>query len=199
MERQELERVLGERAGARCELCGASEGLRAYVVPPRQASPETSVLVCGTCAAQLAGDAALDPTHWFCLKEAIWSEVPAVQVVGLRVLARLEGASWASELRAQVYVPDEVQAWADAVPTAGADADADTEAPTLDSHGARLATGDAEDALLAASGDGAWKAEELVARYCAALYARLGTYEAVAERVGLDRRTVKRHVLAARG
>ncbi|AKF04713.1 sigma 54-interacting transcriptional regulator [Sandaracinus amylolyticus] len=57
---------------------------------------------------------------------------------------------------------------------------------------------DAEDALLAASGGGGWRAEELIARYCAALHARLGTYEAVAERVGLDRRTVKRHVLAAR-
>lgn len=57
---------------------------------------------------------------------------------------------------------------------------------------------DAEDALLAAAGGGSWTAEDLLARYCAALHARLGTYEAVAARVGLDRRTVKRHVLAAR-
>ncbi|UJR82680.1 PhnA domain-containing protein [Sandaracinus amylolyticus] len=135
----DLDRALGARAGGRCELCGATEALRVYVVPPRSAAPDTSVLVCGTCAAQLAGDAALDPTHWFCLKESIWSEVPVVQVVGLRLLARLGDASWAAELRAQIWVPDEVQAWADDVP---AEAEPDVDAPTLDSHGAPLATGD---------------------------------------------------------
>jgi DNA-binding NtrC family response regulator len=61
----------------------------------------------------------------------------------------------------------------------------------------RAEVADAADALLHACGDGRWSAGELLARYCAALHARLGTYEAVAERVGLDRRTVRRHVLAA--
>ncbi len=37
-------------------------------------------------------------------------------------------------------------------------------------------------------------ARELVARYCAKLYARHGTYEGVARIVDLDRRTVKRHI-----
>lgn len=37
-------------------------------------------------------------------------------------------------------------------------------------------------------------AGELLARYCAVLFERLGTYEAVARRTGLDRRTVKKHV-----
>lgn len=137
----ELERALGERAGGRCELCGASERLRAYVVPPREPALDHAVLVCAACAAQLAEGAALDETHWFCLKEAVWSEVPAVQVVCLRLLARLESAGWASELRAQVWVPDEVQAWADAVPTTRA-AEAETETQTVDSNGTPLATGD---------------------------------------------------------
>lgn len=39
--------------------------------------------------------------------------------------------------------------------------------------------------------------QDLVSRHCALLYSRLGTYEAVAERVGIDRRTVKRRVLRA--
>jgi two-component system, NtrC family, response regulator HydG len=34
--------------------------------------------------------------------------------------------------------------------------------------------------------------------YCALLYERFGTYEEVARRAGLDRRTVKKHVVAAR-
>jgi two-component system, NtrC family, response regulator HydG len=37
-------------------------------------------------------------------------------------------------------------------------------------------------------------AKGLVSRYCKALYARHGTYEEVARRTGLDRRTVKAHV-----
>lgn len=42
---------------------------------------------------------------------------------------------------------------------------------------------------------GEFKADDLLAAYCAHLYERLGTYEAVADRTGLDRRTVKKHIL----
>ena len=41
-------------------------------------------------------------------------------------------------------------------------------------------------------------AEELVSRYCAMLYGRFGTYEEVARRANLDRRTAKRYVLLAK-
>jgi len=41
---------------------------------------------------------------------------------------------------------------------------------------------------------GRLRAEDLVSRYCVLLYERLGSYEEVARRVDLDRRTVKRHV-----
>jgi two-component system, NtrC family, response regulator HydG len=49
-------------------------------------------------------------------------------------------------------------------------------------------------ALLDATGGGACSAEELLTRYCKALYDRHGTYEEVARRARLDRRTVKRYV-----
>jgi hypothetical protein len=60
----------------------------------------------------------------------------------------------------------------------------------------RTAAGPAA-ALCAAIETGTLPARELVSRYCQLLYARHGTYEEVARRTGLDRRTVKRHVDAA--
>ena len=44
---------------------------------------------------------------------------------------------------------------------------------------------------------GALTADQLLAAYCRQLHRELGTYEAVADRVRLDRRTVKKHILAA--
>ncbi len=44
-------------------------------------------------------------------------------------------------------------------------------------------------------GGGALTAREVLDRYCAQLYAQHGTYEQVARITGLDRRTVKKHVL----
>jgi transcriptional regulator with GAF, ATPase, and Fis domain len=54
---------------------------------------------------------------------------------------------------------------------------------------------DADARLLEAAGDES--AKGLLVRYCKALYARHGTYEEVARRTGLDRRTVKAHVTGA--
>jgi len=45
---------------------------------------------------------------------------------------------------------------------------------------------------------GAYNAQNLLADYCALLYSRHGTYEEVARRTGLDRRTAKKHVHAGR-
>ena len=44
-------------------------------------------------------------------------------------------------------------------------------------------------------GLGTITAKELLAHYCSLLYDRFGTYEEVARRTGLDRRTAKKHVL----
>ena len=56
---------------------------------------------------------------------------------------------------------------------------------------------DALSALVRGIETGALDAGELLSRYCAMLYGQHGTYEEVARRTGLDRRTVKKHVEAA--
>ena len=54
----------------------------------------------------------LDSTHWACLHEAMWSEVPAVQVVSWRLLNRLKDQSWAADALDMMYFDDDTMAWA---------------------------------------------------------------------------------------
>ena len=55
-----------------------------------------------------------------------------------------------------------------------------------------------EEHLLAGVAAGTLDAQRLLAGYCALLHHRHGTYEEVARRAGLDRRTAKRYVLAGK-
>lgn len=129
---------LAARAGGRCELCGNDSGLTPHSVG--DATVERSVLVCGGCAAQLASDT-LDPKHWFCLKEAIWSAVPAVQVVSYRLLHRLRDEAWALELLDSAYLADDVLAWAKEGLAAAHEDDSDRPR-TVDCNGNELVDGD---------------------------------------------------------
>jgi DNA-binding NtrC family response regulator len=58
---------------------------------------------------------------------------------------------------------------------------------------------DPGERLAEAVSEGNLDAHELLRLYCALLYRRLGTYEEVAKRTKLDRRTVKKYVVDARG
>jgi transcriptional regulator with AAA-type ATPase domain len=55
-------------------------------------------------------------------------------------------------------------------------------------------TTDASRAWLAEAECGSLSADELLSHYCSWVYAQVGTYEGAADRLGLDRRTVKRRV-----
>lgn len=58
--------------------------------------------------------------------------------------------------------------------------------------------GERAEGLGAALAEGRLTADEVLARYCALLYERLGSYTAVAERTGLDPRTSRKYILAAK-
>ena len=54
------EKELQSRSESKCELCGATENLTIYEIPPESnGNPEQSVLICKTCKEQID-----DPVKW---------------------------------------------------------------------------------------------------------------------------------------
>ncbi|MGB0387049.1 MAG: phnA protein [Ardenticatenaceae bacterium] len=112
-------RDLARRSGSCCELCGAS-GVKLVVfeVPPVPEEPEYErcIFICETCKGQIDKPKKMDPRHWLCLYSTIWSEVPAVQVMAVRLLRQLPASeSWAADVLDQAYLEPETQEWADQV------------------------------------------------------------------------------------
>lgn len=133
---------LVERAHSRCELCAGDGDLVVHDLPPNAgANADTSVLVCGKCAAAVAAPAA-DPKHWFCLKESIWSEHTPVKVLAFRILKALDGEAWAADLLGQIYLDDVALAWAEAGTAGDAEDGEDSAVRIVDSNGTQLSEGD---------------------------------------------------------
>lgn len=112
-----LGKDLTRRSRASCELCTQSNvPLTIFEVPPEPKEPQLeSVLhLCEACTSQLNMPKKLEATHWRILSETVWSEVPATQVMAVRILRHLaEENSWAQEILENVYLEDDLQAWAD--------------------------------------------------------------------------------------
>lgn len=106
---------LQQRSGNQCELCGAPGDLQVYEVPPvGTGGVDGSLLGCGTCVGQLKDPDTLDPNHWRCLNESMWSEHEAVKVVAWRMLQRLKGEGWSQDLLDMMYLEEGTLAWAKA-------------------------------------------------------------------------------------
>ncbi len=112
-----------------CQLCGSTHDLGPFRVLPR----EVMIQTCGICREQLHTH--LVPAHWACLEESMWSPEAEVQVVAFRVLTRLD-SDWSRGLLEQLWLEDEVRAWATSEAL-----DPDDE-PVVDSNGTRLVDGD---------------------------------------------------------
>lgn len=128
-----------KRANEQCELCGSNKDLLPYTVPPKtENSPENSLLLCQTCLGQITGSASMDPNHWRCLNASMWSEFPPVQVMSWRLLNQLRSEGWSQDLLDQMYLDEEVKAWATAL-----EVEKENQGPlTKDSNGTILNDGD---------------------------------------------------------
>jgi len=131
---------LQNRSGNQCELCGATEDLKVYEVPPTSTGGlDGSVLACATCLSQIENPDTVDSNHWRCLNDSMWSEHDAVKVVAWRMLNRLKSEGWPQDLLDMMYLEDEVLAWAKAT---GEGQDVADMVVHRDSNGVILENGD---------------------------------------------------------
>jgi protein PhnA len=108
---------LVRRSRSHCELC-AKNGVKLdiYELPPLVEEPyaEGCVFICDGCRKQILEPRKMIPSHWRCLNNALYSEVPAVQVISFRLLKRLAAhhEQWAEELLEHAYLDPELESWA---------------------------------------------------------------------------------------
>ncbi len=99
-------------------------------------------MVCETCQNQIAELSPVDPGHWRCLNDSMWSQVPAVQVVAWRMLNRLKSEGWPQDLLENLYLEDDVLTWAKSGLADTVAADDEAPSVTVDSNGTVLNAGD---------------------------------------------------------
>jgi len=112
-----LGKQLARRSHSHCELCGAGEvPLSVFEVPPEEDEPlaEKALFLCEECRTPLDNPRQFNATRWHFLSECIWSDIPAVQVMAVRLLRRLSvEESWAADALEDLYLDEDVEAWAD--------------------------------------------------------------------------------------
>lgn len=135
-----LKETLIARSQNKCEACQSVAALSVYEVAGAPYSDaEGTLYLCEKCQAQIEKKQELDAKHWECLKESMWSEVPAMQVTAWRMLSRLRIESWAADSLDMLYLDDEKMAWAKSTGDHENDASVDLH---KDAFGAVLQNGD---------------------------------------------------------
>lgn len=111
-----LEKDLQDRSQHSCELCKATEALTMYTLQPSTKINLTdSIYACQTCVSQIEDSSLINPNHWRCLNDSMWSEFLPVQVMAWRMLNRLLSAGWSQDLLDMMYLDDDSLAWAKAL------------------------------------------------------------------------------------
>ncbi|HEB55911.1 MAG TPA: PhnA protein [Gammaproteobacteria bacterium] len=135
-----IEKTLHARSESSCELCKAGENLEIYEVPPNSDGTEDEcILVCETCREQIEDPEKVDPNHWRCLNDTMWSPITAVQIMAWRMLTRLSAEGWPQDLLDILYLDEVHLAWAQATGEGKSD---DDSVKHIDSNGAILEAGD---------------------------------------------------------
>lgn len=134
-----LEQYLFQRSGSQCELCSSKEDLQVFTIPDSPADVENHILICGACKEQIEDPEKMEPNHWRCLNDSMWSPVPAVQVMAWRMLNRLKTEGWPQDLLDMMYMEEDQLAWAKAGQATGESAGGVVH---KDSNGVTIESGD---------------------------------------------------------
>ncbi|MFP5436374.1 MAG: PhnA domain-containing protein [Bacteroidia bacterium] len=136
-----LEDILKDRSGNVCELSGTADSLVIYDVPfAKNKGAESAILISSKCFDQIEKKELPDAKFWEgILPTAMWSEVPAVQVVAYRMLNRFRNESWAVDAIDMIYMDDDNLEWAQASGDHLGDGSIQLH---MDSNGNVLQTGD---------------------------------------------------------
>ncbi len=109
-----LEQELTTRSEGKCELCGNTNGLKVYDIPPVEIrTANKAIHACEICFDQLEDPDKMDENHWRLLNDSMWSEIDAVKVVSWRMLTRLN-KGWTQNLLDMMYLEDDTLKWAKA-------------------------------------------------------------------------------------
>jgi len=100
---------VGKRAGFKCEWCESREDLRTWDYRP-ECEPELDslALLCGRCR-ELAGGRKADLNELRSIRNALWSNVPAVAEGAAAVLAQCK-EGWVREAIEDCFIADEIKA-----------------------------------------------------------------------------------------
>lgn len=108
---------LARRSKSKCELSGASGvPLHIYEIPPAPAEPEYDrcLMLSEHVIDQINKPSLIIPDHWRNLGELIWSEIPAVQVMALRLLTQIaKSENWAQDIIDEAQLDDDLLDMAD--------------------------------------------------------------------------------------
>ncbi|MDR3581364.1 MAG: hypothetical protein P4L44_15495 [Oryzomonas sp.] len=100
---------VGKRAGFKCEWCEGKEDLRVWDQrPDDEPNMDRLALLCSRCRALAEGRKA-DLNELRSIRNALWSNVPAVAEGAARVLAQCKEA-WAREAIEESFIEETVKA-----------------------------------------------------------------------------------------
>lgn len=101
-------KAVGKRAGFKCEWCESKDDLRVWDYQPDMApGMETLALLCRRCRDWADGRKA-DPNELRSIRNALWSDIPAVVEGAAKVLARCN-ESWVRDAIEQSSMDDDIK------------------------------------------------------------------------------------------
>ena len=102
-------KIMAKRAGFKCEWCGGKDDLRTWDYrPDAEPAEETLALLCGRCR-EMAEVKKADTNDLHAIRNALWSDIPAVAEGAARVLARCK-EPWVREAIEESFIDEAVKA-----------------------------------------------------------------------------------------